>query len=328
MRNITGGAGFVGTRLCQVYKDAGEAFRILDIRPSQRFSEEVVTCDIRDPAALDAHLTGNLIVHLAAVHRDDIRPLSLYGETNVDGTRNVCDAATAKGIKRIIFASTVAVYGFAEKDSGEDAPIQPFNEYGKTKYEAETVLCDWAAEDPERSVVIIRPTVIFGEGNRGNVFNLLSSIATGRFLMIGPGTNRKSMAYVGNIAAFLRHVEDYMKPGVHVVNYIDKPDFDMNALVGHTRSVLTGKTGVGLRFPLFAGSLIGTVADVVARITGKTLPISAIRVKKFTSSTAFSTRAHEAFDFAAPFTLAEGLERTLRYEFLDDVVNRETYETE
>ena len=328
MRCVTGGSGFVGTRLCQLYKDAGEAFRILDIRESQRFTEEVAMCDIRKPEELETHLDGDVVVHLAAVHRDDIKPLSLYGETNVDGTRNICEVAAKKGIKRIIFASTVAVYGFAKVDSGEDAPIQPFNEYGKSKYAAEEVLTAWAAEDPKRSVIIVRPTVIFGEGNRGNVFNLLSSIASGRFLMIGPGTNRKSMAYVGNIVAFFRHLEDKMKPGVQIVNYIDKPDLDMNTLVGRTRSVLTGKTGVGLRLPLFAGSIIGTVADVAARITGKKLPISSIRVKKFTSSTAFSTRAHETFDFTAPNTLEEGLEKTLKYEFLDDIPHRETYETE
>ena len=50
----------------------------------------------------------------------------------------------------------------------------------------------------------MRPTVIFGEGNRGNVYNLLNQIANGKFMMIGSGDNQKSMSYIGNIIAFIK----------------------------------------------------------------------------------------------------------------------------
>lgn len=318
----------MGTRLCKLFADTKQDFSILDIRGSQVFPERVSHCDIRNPEDLDRHLEGKTIFHLAAVHRDDVRPLSMYYETNVAGTRTLCNAASAKGIKKIIFTSSVAVYGFAEMGSGEDAPIRPFNDYGKSKFEAEQVLCDWANEDPERSVVIVRPTVVFGEGNRGNVYNLLRSIASGKFIMIGPGTNRKSMAYCGNVAAFLSHVEDRMKPGVRIVNYIDKPDLDMNTLVCNTRRILTGKSNVGFRLPLFAGAMAGMLADGVAKVVGRKLPISSIRVKKFVATTAFSSAAHDQFAFNAPYSLEEGLERTLKYEFVDHISDRETYETE
>jgi nucleoside-diphosphate-sugar epimerase len=70
----------------------------------------------------------------------------------------------------IIFTSTVAVYGFAKIGTEESGKIAPFNDYGRTKYEAEEVFKAWQAEAPEeRTLVIIRPTVVFGEQNRGNV---------------------------------------------------------------------------------------------------------------------------------------------------------------
>lgn len=72
--------------------------------------------------------------------------------------------------------------------------------------------------------------MVFGEQNRGNVYNLLRQIASGKFIMIGSGQNRKSMAYVENVAAFIEHALGF-GPGVHIYNYIDKPDFDMNTLV-------------------------------------------------------------------------------------------------
>jgi GlcNAc-P-P-Und epimerase len=90
--------------------------------------------------------------------------------------------------------------------TNEQGAINPFNEYGRTKYEAECVYRDWQAQDPgNRALVIIRPTVVFGEQNRGNVYNLLRYLADGRFVMVGSGRNVKSMAYVENIAAFLEH---------------------------------------------------------------------------------------------------------------------------
>jgi len=87
---------------------------------------------------------------------------------------------------------------------------------------AESVYKEWQQEDTKnRTLAIVRPTVIFGEGHRGNVYNLLNQIFTGRFVMFGDGRNRKSMAYVENVVAFLEHSLSF-KPGVHIYNYFLK----------------------------------------------------------------------------------------------------------
>jgi len=174
--------------------------------------------------------------------------------------------------------------------------------------------------------VIVRPTVIFGEGNRGNVYNLLRQIASRRFVMFGDGENRKSMAYVENVAAFLEYSLAF-KPGLHIYNYIDKPDFDMNILIREARKTLFGKNNVGLRLPAFLGIAIGYFADVVANMIGKTLPVSSIRVKKFMGTTQFSSSVSET-GFVPPVSLEEGLAQTLRYEFLEDNSGKRTFETE
>jgi GlcNAc-P-P-Und epimerase len=328
MITVIGGSGFIGTRLCQNLADRQVPFEIIDLKPSGRFPEKTRIADIRDYAALHDAVSGDKIIHLAAVHRDDVRDKSEYYTTNVDGTRNICRVAEEKGIGQIVFTSTVAVYGFAEPDTGEDGAINPFNDYGKSKYEGEGVLRDWQSGGASgRALTIVRPTVVFGEGNRGNVFNLLNQIASGRFVMIGNGRNRKSMAYVGNIAAFLEAAADNGS-GSQVFNYIDKPDFDMNRLVASVRQTLVGKKGVGLRLPYGFGLLLGWLADLVAKATGKNLPVSSIRVKKFCATTAFSTRAHELDGFEAPFTLEDGLKRTLRAEFINPDPDREIFFTE
>ena len=215
----------------------------------------------------------------------------------------------------------------APADTDELGKPNYFNDYGRTKYLAEQVYKEWQAEDPEnRTLVIVRPTVIFGEGNRGNVFNLLKQIASGRFVMFGNGKNRKSMAYVENVAAFLEYSLSF-KPGIHIYNYIDKPDFDMNTLVSEARKTLFGKNNVGLGLPAFLGMAIGYFADVVAKLTGKKLPVSSIRVKKFMGTTQFASSVSET-GFVPPVSLEEGLARTLRYEFLEDNSDQQTFETE
>jgi len=321
---IVGGAGFVGTRLKAFFDKMSKKYVIGDIENS---SEKIIKLDIEDIDTLD-HLAGSdCIINLAAVHRDDIRPLSRYDDVNVQGSANVCEAARKHGINKIVFTSSVAIYGFAPADTDETGEPNYFNDYGRTKYLAEQVYKEWQAEDPEnRTLVIVRPTVIFGEGNRGNVYNLLKQIASGRFVMFGNGKNRKSMAYVENVVAFIEYSLS-LKPGLHIYNYIDKPDFDMNTLISGARKTLFDKTNIGLRLPGFVGIALGYVADLAAIIIRKSLPVSSIRVKKFMETTQFSSSVSDT-GFVPPASLEEGLARTLRYEFMEDNSDKRTFDTE
>ena len=101
---------------------------------------------------------------------------------NVRGAKNVCDAATKFGIDTIIFTSSVAVYGFTEANTDENGDINYFNDYGRTKFLAEEIYNEWLQEDAKnRTLIIIRPTVVFGEENRGNVYNLLNQISSNKW---------------------------------------------------------------------------------------------------------------------------------------------------
>lgn len=318
MISILGGSGFIGTRLCRRLNSIGTSFEILDKRRGASFPNYTKLVDVRDFKSLLEQIKGDIIVNLAAEHRDDVTPRSLYDEVNVDGAKRVCEVAESKGIKKIVFTSSVAVYGFAPIGIDESGEINYFNDYGRTKYEAELVYKEWQSKDPEnRTLVIVRPTVVFGEQNRGNVYNLFKQIASGKFIMIGKGLNRKSMAYVENVAAFLEYSMSF-GPGVHTYNYIDQPDFDMNTLVINVNNALGKEAKIGLRLPYSLGFAAGKFFDLVAWITNKKLPISSIRVKKFCSDTCFNTSI-ETSGFVRPCSLEEGLKNTIKFEFIDKV---------
>ena len=322
---ILGGAGFVGSRLGNRLVNSDIAFKKYDIEAKS--DANISSLDIEKIDTLNQLEGANTIINLAAVHRDDIRPIRRYDDVNVQGSVNVCDVARKYNINKIIFTSSVAIYGFAPADTDESGMPNYFNDYGRTKYLAEQIYKEWQAEDPEtRTLVIVRPTVISGEGNRGNVYNLLKQIASRRFVMFGNGKNRKSMAYVENVAAFLEYSLSF-KPGLHIYNYIDKPDFDMNTLVSQARKTLFKKNNVGLSLPAFLGIGIGYFADFVANLTGKTLPVSSIRVKKFMGVTKFASSVSKT-GFVPPVSLEAALARTLHYEFLEDNSDKQTFETE
>lgn len=327
--NVIGGSGFIGTRLTKrLARRSNVDIRIIDKVIGKSFPERTSIGDVRDAGQLhDVVSDRSIIINLAAEHKDDVRPLSLYDDVNVGGAKNICAVARDKNVRTIIFTSTVAVYGFAKLGTDESGPIAPFNDYGRTKYEAEQIFKAWQAEAPDdRTLVIIRPTVVFGEQNRGNVYNLLRQIASGKFVMVGSGNNRKSMAYVENVAAFIEHSITF-KPGVHVYNFIDKPDFSMNVLVANVNTILGRPGEIRFRLPFVAGYLIGKCFDALAAITGKRFPISSIRVKKFCANSVYNT-AIDSTGFVPPVPLEKALEQTVRYELVESHESEGVFYTE
>ena len=313
--SVIGGSGFIGTYLVDLLKDF-YTVSILDKKESAKYSDITTIGDIRDYTSFtDSLKDTHTVVLLAAEHRDDVTPTSLYYDVNVEGTKNVLKSMEEHGIQHIVFTSSVAVYGLNKPNPSEVTEVDPFNHYGKSKYMAEEVLKDWHKQDKEnRKLTIIRPTVVFGEGNRGNVYNLLKQINSGIFLMVGNGQNKKSMAYVRNIAAFLKYSIEDINSNYEIINYIDKPDLTIRELVTCTRSTLN-KKGSLIKLPYFIGLLGGYTFDALAFLTGKKYPVSSIRVKKFCATTEFDAGKLSSYDFEKPYALKKGLKNTLEKEF-------------
>jgi nucleoside-diphosphate-sugar epimerase len=255
-------------------------------------------------------------VLLAAEHRDDVSPTSLYYEVNVEGTRNVLEAMDASGVKNIVFTSSVAVYGLNKNNPDETHPPDPFNHYGKSKWMAEEIFREWYQRGDGKMLRILRPTVIFGERNRGNVYNLLKQISSGKFLRIGKCDNKKSMAYVGNIVAFIDYLIDTTRPGYEVYNYTDKPDLSMNELVDLVGKSL-GQKIPSVRIPYLIGMFGGWCFDFLAFLLRRKLPVSSVRVRKFHATTQFDASKAHSCGFLAPYSLSQAVETTLKYEFVD-----------
>ena len=101
--SIIGGAGFVGTRLSNYFTKNDIKHRIYDINI---MSDKHVFADVTEPKSLDVLSLSDTLINLAAVHRDNIKPLSKYDEVNFDRANNICDCARKFNINKIIFTSS------------------------------------------------------------------------------------------------------------------------------------------------------------------------------------------------------------------------------
>ena len=174
---VIGGSGFVGSRLISELDNI--KCENLDKNKSPFYSKITTIGNITNIKEIKISKSISHVVLLAAEHRDDVSPISLYYDVNVEGTKNVLRAMDVAGVKNLIFTSSVAIYGLNKNNPNEYHKPDPFNHYGKSKLQAELVIKEWYENDStNKSVTIIRPTVIFGERNRGNVYNLLKQISS------------------------------------------------------------------------------------------------------------------------------------------------------
>ena len=316
---ITGNLGFIGTYLSELLIERG--FTVIGFDKEQTSGNEIYECilgNILDVELLNKSTKDNidLIIHLAAEHKDNLHPKSLYYDVNVQGTQNLIDACTINNINRIIFTSTVAVYGLNLIDTKEDSMPNPLNDYGRSKLQAEQILIHWWKKKNSRSLSIIRPTVVFGERNRGNVFNLMKQVATDRFIKVGNGKNKKSIAYVGNLVEFISYSMN--NDGFRIVNYADKPDLTMNQLIALFYKFLSKKEK-NLSVPYCLGISTGYLFDLLSFIFRKQFSITSIRIKKFCANSIINTNELEQYNMKPPTPLHAAIERTIRFEFAQNI---------
>lgn len=308
---VIGSAGFIGRHLVRALLAAGHTVTGYDRRPHP---EPVAGLDARvhdlfDDAGLRAACAGvDRIVHLAAEHQDFGVLPGEYERVNGDGTRILVQAATLAGVREFVFFSSVAVYGDRDEPSTESSVPAPSSPYGASKLAAECLLRRWAAAETTRSVLVVRPTVVYGPWNLANMFRLMDTIARGRYVQIGDGGNVKSIIYIENLVAATMFLMRQMSPGFDFCNAVDERQLSSRQIALAIADAL-GVRLRGLQIPRELACVMASPLDVIARVTGRNLPITASRIRKFTSSTVHLAPALAARGFVAPVDPLTGIAR-------------------
>jgi nucleoside-diphosphate-sugar epimerase len=241
---VTGGSGFLGSVVCRLLANQGVRHTICDrVGPRETLSAltQDARLDIRNLSELTQAVQGHdAIIHLAAEWNDVGVPDVEYQTTNVEGTRNIAAAAEACNVNTIVFASSSSVYDFEDGRRGAygegDSAARPPTLYGQTKRDGERILQEWRDKDPRRVLRIIRPSVIFGPHNRGNVYNLIRQIRSRFFVFPDKRDVVKSTAFVENVAGFFLHLLRSETNEV-VFNYCDRPQLTTFELIQRVREI-------------------------------------------------------------------------------------------
>lgn len=202
---ITGGNGLLGRHLVSALQDRGDTVRVLalpeeDTRWLEQRSVAVHRGDIRGPETLTVPMSGvQGVVHLAGM-MGVWRPMQDYHAVNVTGTENVCRAALAAGVSRIVHVSSWTVYGMnLGEPAREGFALRPFHEpYAVTKADGDMVVQRMITDD-HLPAVIIRPGTFFGPGDYLHFARMADRVRQGRGIIVGPGDNALPFVYVTDV---------------------------------------------------------------------------------------------------------------------------------
>ncbi len=199
---ITGGSGFIGRNVVKRLKDKYElTLLLLPDEPSTGFGDlNIVRGDITRPNSLSGLIEGHdTVIHMAGAvgYQSWRNTLS----TNVDGTRNVIKKAVRAGVIRFIYMSSVSVYGrIPDLKITEEQPYKKIRDpYGDTKLEAEQLVRKYA-EKNRIDLTILRPTAVYGEGDNKFLPQLTENIKSGKFRIMGDGTQSVDLVNVKDVA--------------------------------------------------------------------------------------------------------------------------------
>lgn len=321
---IFGGAGFIGSHFSQYLLDKKIVDRVIaaDIvaldtsRTTRAYKNYVVAekvsyagCDVRQPIDLSFEGELVLVANFAAVHREPGHEPHEYYTTNLLGAHNVCDWTAEKGCNDLIFTSSIAPYGPSEAVRTEESVPVPETAYGGSKLASEHIHRTWQAQDkPNRRLVIVRPGVVFGAGEGGNVTRLIKATIKRYFLYMANRNTRKAGTYVkelcnamywalenkANVEPVLFNMS--MNPGPTIEEYVE---------------MVCEVEGIKRFVPNVPFSVIypmSFIAEGLAKVLRINQPISPVRIKKLVRSNNILPEylANNGYDYL--FTFREAME--------------------
>lgn len=306
---ITGGCGFFGTHLMRALTadPAYERIILADIQRPRELSAKAEYARVDVCEEIDLPVSGEVEVYnFAAVHTTPGHEDWEYYWTNVAGATNACRFATRVGARRVVFASTMSVYGPQEVQVDETTVPRPVNAYGRSKLLAEHIHRDWQASDAANRLLIVRPAVIFGEGERGNFTRLAGLLRRGLFVYPGRTDTIKACAPVEDFPRSIAFMSAFDEP---VLTYIYAyPERTTTEAINRSFAAAGGFRMPRLVIP--AGlMMVGAFAfELLAKIGLKT-SINRIRVGKLLQSTNVYPRQLLDRGWTFRYSLTEALAR-------------------
>ena len=311
---IFGGCGFIGSHVVDLlrekYPDA--KIYIADLLADTAQSDGVISyqrVDVRNSIELQGDFGANtLVFNFAAIHRTPGHPDYAYFETNIRGAENVCDFARKHGIENIVFTSSIAPYGAAEELKTEETLPTPNTPYGISKLVAEKIHREWAAENASRRLSIVRPGIVFGKGENGNMTRLYKALKKRKFAYAGRKDTIKACIYVKDLVRVMLAMGESEGEKTKLYNCCYYPSFTIEQIA----NTMLKATGMRRRIPFIPRKPMMAAATLCGLFGGLGLGICPARVRKLMVSTNIDGQK-----LAKDYPLSYSLEDAFRDWFKD-----------
>ncbi|WP_420603487.1 NAD-dependent epimerase/dehydratase family protein [Flagellimonas sp.] len=282
---IFGGSGYIGRNMLSVFlkEDRFSKYIVCDIKPLSGFEDEnkvhFEKIDVRREIKIESdHDSNSWIFNFAAIHREPGHAYKEYFDTNIPGAENVTEFARKAGIKNIFFTSSIAPYGKSLEKRNESSTLYPETAYGISKALAERIHQEWLVEDNERRLIIVRPSVIFGPKDPGNVYRMIKALKKGTFVLPDGGKVIKAYGYIYGLVDSILFTMN-LKDNFIVYNYAENPLIPLNEMTEIVKKRFDYNKPV-LKISVKILSLIALFLVNFLKIIGKTTDIHPVRVRK------------------------------------------------
>lgn len=313
---VTGATGFTGGHLCERLAKEGHAVRALVRDPNRcaelsRWGVEIFAGDLRDAASLTRAMQGiEVVYHIAAMFRPENVSRREMWESNVQGTKNMLDAAVKGGVQRFVHCSTVGVHGdIKHPPANEETPYAPGDHYQESKTEGEQVVLDYMAQG-RLPTVVFRPGGIYGPRDL-RFLKLIKAIKTRKFVMLGSGEVIYQMIYIDDLIAgiLLCGREERAVNNIYILT--GEEPVTLNQLVRVIAEVLSVPPPQ-LRFPVTPVYLAGLICELLCKPVGINPPLYRRRVDFFRKTRCFDiSKAKRELGFTPKTDLQTGLGLTV-----------------
>ncbi|MGI9287310.1 MAG: NAD-dependent epimerase/dehydratase family protein [Pseudomonadales bacterium] len=314
---ITGSSGFVGRHLCTQLQAPNDSINTIgrgdDSVPGvdQHWQGDLLAhklpAELMMGVEVVIHLAG--LAHQSAMHKDDPQP---YFDLNRDATLTLAKAAGAAGVKKFLFVSSVKAAGYdrQREPNDETTATVPDDAYGLSKWQAEEALLDLPFVGMD--TIIVRPSLVYGAGVKGNLRSMMRAIKNGWFPSISGGGVR-SMVSVNDLCAALINLSQAEDAAKETFIVTDGERYTVERIGTAIRAAL-GKRGNGLRIRSHDLHRVAALSQTIERRVGVGLPINKALVNKLCGSEWYSAeRLQQTIGWRPKQTLEDQLPAMVRH---------------